>query len=391
MNTTVLSGTCTGSPEQVSNAILARFRDAHFTPQALLLFASTRCPLEQLVALLERALPDCKLVGASSAGEFTERSECSGCVAFFALAGELLFSSGWATQISADPVAAVSSAVASLPPLSLTHPHRTVLVFFDTFSGQGEETALLLSAMLGENVVLAGAAAADERMQRSVVAAGANCASDALALLCIDARAPVGIGVAHGHTPMSAPLRVTKAAGNQVYSIEGRPAWRVWVEHTRQAALANGTDPLLLDSPESFMQYLVLYEAGLSLGREFKVRAPLRRDADDSLSFACGIPEGAIIRIMQSSAEAQLDSARKAAQLAKERVGAPIAGALAFDCVCRKLILKDDFIHAVRAISDVIQAPLAGFETFGEVALSVGEMSGFHNTTTVVVAFPEST
>jgi methyl-accepting chemotaxis protein len=35
--------------------------------------------------------------------------------------------------------------------------------------------------------------------------------------------------------------------------------------------------------------------------------------------------------------------------------------------------------------------PVAGFETYGEIALDVGDMSGFHNTTTVVLAFPEGT
>ena len=33
-------------------------------------------------------------------------------------------------------------------------------------------------------------------------------------------------------------------------------------------------------------------------------------------------------------------------------------------------------------------APLAGFETYGEIALDVGAMSGFHNTTAVVLALP---
>jgi methyl-accepting chemotaxis protein len=33
-------------------------------------------------------------------------------------------------------------------------------------------------------------------------------------------------------------------------------------------------------------------------------------------------------------------------------------------------------------------APLSGFETYGEVALHDGSLSGFHNTTSVVLAFP---
>jgi methyl-accepting chemotaxis protein len=33
--------------------------------------------------------------------------------------------------------------------------------------------------------------------------------------------------------------------------------------------------------------------------------------------------------------------------------------------------------------------PLAGFETYGEIALDAGDLSGFHNTTTVVLAIPK--
>jgi len=32
--------------------------------------------------------------------------------------------------------------------------------------------------------------------------------------------------------------------------------------------------------------------------------------------------------------------------------------------------------------------PVAGLETYGEIALDAGDMSGFHNTTSVVLAFP---
>jgi methyl-accepting chemotaxis protein len=66
-----------------------------------------------------------------------------------------------------------------------------------------------------------------------------------------------------------------------------------------------------------------------------------------------------------------------------------IAGAIVFDCICRNLILGDEFHTAVKGISDELGgAPLAGYETYGEIALAAGDMSGFHNTTTVVLAFP---
>lgn len=65
-----------------------------------------------------------------------------------------------------------------------------------------------------------------------------------------------------------------------------------------------------------------------------------------------------------------------------------MAGAVVFDCICRNLILGDAFQSAVSAMHEELGgAPLAGFETYGEIALDAGDMSGFHNTTSVVLAF----
>ena len=65
------------------------------------------------------------------------------------------------------------------------------------------------------------------------------------------------------------------------------------------------------------------------------------------------------------------------------------AGAVVFDCVCRDMMLRGAFMSAVRGVSEELgDAPLAGCETFGEIARREGEATGFHNTTSVVLAFP---
>jgi methyl-accepting chemotaxis protein len=52
------------------------------------------------------------------------------------------------------------------------------------------------------------------------------------------------------------------------------------------------------------------------------------------------------------------------------------------------LILGAEFAGAVKGISSELGGvPVAGFETYGEIALDAGDMSGFHNTTTVVLNF----
>jgi methyl-accepting chemotaxis protein len=221
------------------------------------------------------------------------------------------------------------------------------------------------------------------------VGAGTRVASDAAVVASIFSKTPLGVGVCHGHEPLSRPLRVTRAAGNVVSEIEGRPAWSVWLDETRASAAARGVDVDALPR-EDEGAFLLRYEAGLAAGhREYKIRAPLSRAADGSISFACGVPEGSVIRITESVPERQVESARIAARRAKEQLGGPAAGALVFDCICRNLILDSDFSRAVRGMSEELGGvPLAGFETYGEIALNADDLSGFHNTTSVVLAFP---
>jgi methyl-accepting chemotaxis protein len=138
--------------------------------------------------------------------------------------------------------------------------------------------------------------------------------------------------------------------------------------------------------------YLLRYEAGLAAGTEYKIRAPLSRAEDGSISFACGIPEGSVIRITESAGDRQVESARCAAKRARDQLGGKrAAGAVVFDCICRNLILESEFGQAIKGMSEELgNVPVAGFETYGEIALDVGDMSGFHNTTSVVLVFPES-
>jgi methyl-accepting chemotaxis protein len=71
--------------------------------------------------------------------------------------------------------------------------------------------------------------------------------------------------------------------------------------------------------------------------------------------------------------------------------GGACAGAIVFDCICRNLILGPKFSDAVGAIRQELgDVPFAGFETYGEIALDAGDLSGFHNTTTVVLTIPAS-
>ncbi len=387
---TIATSLAYGSPEDASGRIIADLRmQLGGSPAFLVAFASTAQPLGSVAAALSDAFPTVPLVGASTAGEFTERGDAKSSVAVFALEGDYKVYTGIGHHLRADAERSVSAALEGLPRQMHGYPHCTALLLLDPLAGNGEEATLTAASLLGPDIPLAGGAAGDDlQMRATYLACGREATSDATVVALIFSRKPLGLGVCHGHAPLSRPLRVTKARGGVVYEIEGKRAWDVWLEETRAHAGSRGVDLSALRK-EDEGAYLLRYEAGLAAGNEYKIRAPLSRDASGSISFACGIAEGAVVRITESTPEKQIESAREAARRAHAQLEGPAAGALVFDCICRNLILGKDFGSAVHGMSEELGGvPLAGFETYGEIALAAGDMSGFHNTTSVVLAFP---
>jgi methyl-accepting chemotaxis protein len=393
MQTTIATALAEGTTAEASDGLVtmltAKLNGA--SPVLVLVFASTRQNLAEVLGAMNAAFPSASVLGASTAGEFTEERDTKGAVSALAVAGDFKVHAGLGLELRKDPEAAVRAALANAPADVPGYGHRTGILLLDPLSGAGEEATYVASMLLGEHTPLAGGAAGDDlKMVSTQIGLNDRVSSDAVVIATLYSRVPLSVGVCHGHTPLGRPMKVTKAEGNTVHEIDGRPAWDVWADTTREAAAAFGKVPEDLPA-EDVGAFLLTFEAGLDTGgEELKIRAPLVRNGDGSLNFACGIPQGAMIRITQSAPERQIDSARRAGARARVGLnGVPAAGALVFDCICRNLILGSSFQTAVRAVSNELgDVPVAGFETYGEIALSAGDMSGFHNTTTVVLAFP---
>ncbi len=348
-------------------------------------FASASFDLADVLATLGSRFPDAVVVGSTTAGEFTHEGDGNKTVALFALSGDYRVHAGMATGLAASPDGAVRAALEGQPSRLAGYPFRTHVVLLDALAGHGEEAALLVAATLGDVPLVGGAAGDDLAMTKTYVGLNGRAASDAIVVASIFSKKKLGVGVCHGHQPLSDPMKVTRANGSVVEEIDGRPAWDVWRERTRQRAKELGLDP-----EESPGAYLLRFEAGLRIGDEYKVRAPLAPKPGGGILFATPVLEGTVFRIMESDASAQIESAVVAAREARADMGGgAVEGALVFDCICRKLILGDRYVDALLSVSaELGGAPLAGFETYGEIAMNSGDMSGFHNTTTVVLAFP---
>lgn len=358
-----------------------------------LVFASSKYDLKSLVQSLRKELGDVPLMGCTTAGEFTEKQVVKESVALaaFSADADFQFQVAMDTGLNQDAMGCVKKVVDALPAKPDDMPHRAAILLHDGLAGRGEEAVLSANTILGANVSFAGGSAGDDlAFKETFVFCNDEIAKDSVAICVIDSKNPVGIGVKHGHSPVTDSLTVTKAKENVLYEVNGEPAWDVWKREMAQEAKNSGIDVETLKEASEIGQFLIRYEMGLATATEYKVRVPLSKNDDGSLNFACTIPEGAKFKIMKSPKEEQIASAEQAAKFALEQMkGKAPAGAVVFDCVCRGIILGDEFEKGVQAISGIIgNIPLIGFETYGEICRRSGQFSGFHNTTTVVMLFP---
>ena len=334
------------------------------------MFVSSKYRYEEVLKGVRLVSGNVPLIGCSSASEFTEeRVTKNSVVCAFISTGAHKFYTTVAERLSADPRKALTDAALAVPSEDPEFPHRSAIMLVDALAGIGEDVCRAAVSAFGPDIRLAGGAAADNlTFNNCCVFRDDKAYSDSLSLCMIDSKTPVGIGVQHGHLAISPPLTLTKAVGNVVFEIDNLPAWEVWKEYTRHKAYFKNIDVDRLETKSEIGAFLLQYEAGLLAGENYKIRAPLAVNSDASINFACVMEQGSVIRIMESpSKDWQIESAKAAALAAVESAkGVRLAGAIVFDCICRNLILENEFRTAITEIKKVIgNIPLIGLRPLG--------------------------
>lgn len=357
-----------------------------------------------------------ELIGCSSAGEFTEKGvvEQSVTVALVS-SGNLQFFTGFGTGLDEDIEACIQEAVSSLPWDVEGYPYKAAINLHDGLVGKGETIANLTKQKLGPHIPVAGGSAGDDlQLEATHVFRNHEVAQNAVAVALVASKEPIPMTVQHGHEPVSEPITVTEAEGNTIHELDGKPAFERWKKVVREPAMEQyGVDVDELDpDSEDFAKMLNRFELGAPIEAEeeeklglfdrirrlwgdepepeYKIRWPgLTSTTDGPLEFAVDIEGDDELRVMHSGDQNQIESVRRAAREAVDQGDTGVAGGFVYDCICRAAILGDDFEQTVEAIDEELGAPFAGFETYGEICMNMSDMSGFHNTTSVVMLLPE--
>lgn len=370
----------------------ARSGQGERVPDVGFLFASPRYDLDRLVRLARAELANTSWLAASTAGEFTERGFTRGGVSLFLVSfGKTEHAVGFAPVMGDDPVGLVAELRAT--DSASTPEHRRAgrgfpitLLLGDGLSPIFERAVIELRRTVSDEHLIAGAGAGDDlALVRTAVGTHEGATFGAAAALHLWSEVPWATGIAHGLSPASKRMSVTRARGNLVYEIDGKPAFECY----REYAALRGVDLDKVPLPE----FLVQNELGVMLFDDLvRVRAPLAVGSDGELVCAGEVPEGAQVCIVRGEPDVILDAARTAARQARDGLrGASAAGLLVFSCVCRNRTLGSNYPREVAAIRDVFpDVPLAGFSSYGEVARDPGRLDGYHNNSVVIVAIPQN-
>lgn len=354
------------------------------------LFVSPDHDLRAALAAACKASSCSEIIGCTTAGEITERGLVHQGIAVLLVASTTSAARvSFAERLKADAQGVarkLSSCVGDLRKQMGTRDarHLTTVLLTDGLSGTAEQLVTDLYDRGQGSLQIVGGAAGDEgKFKVTHVGAGEAGSSDAAAALHVFSATPWGVGVNHGLRSTTKQMRVTRAAGNVVFELDGEPAFAIYVRH----AAARGIELTL----ENAAPYLVGNELGIHFfERIIRARAPLAVGADGSLSCAAEIPQGSMVSILDGDHGSMVEAARSAALEARDHLGgAETAGVLLFDCVCRGMILREAFHREIEAVRSVFgDVPTAGFLTYGEIARYRGRLDGWHNATAVVVAIP---
>jgi hypothetical protein len=355
-------------------------------PDAVILFASSQFDYVPLLQAIQRGCAPGVLVGCSSAGEFVSGNRGEGAASAVAIRSKTMrFTAGLGRNLRADRHGAAAEIASSFKGLT-THeyPHRAALLLADALAGYTDDFIEQLSiATLGNYRFFGGGAGDDARFTKTHVFCGTEAVTDAAVALEILSTKPIGVGVSHGWETASEPLRVTEANGSTVISLNAMPAVEVFEEHAETTGQRfDRNDPI------PFFLHNVL---GIDTGSGFKLRVPLAVLEDGSIGCASDIPTGATVHIMKTTAQSAADAAMRAVSSALgDMRGTQPEVALFFDCVATRLRMGGEFGMEMDALERALgNVPYAGCNTYGQIARSEGQFSGFHNCTATVALLPD--
>ncbi len=232
-------------------------------------------------------------------------------------------------------------------------------------NSRGYELLEMLKAKsLGSVSVVGGSAADDWRLETNAVLLGRNVYVDGVLIAVFETRLQVGVAMAHGFRPTGLATTVTETNGQELLTLDRRPA-------------ADAIAELVGKSGEALAGKHVTLTSGRAIGiadamGQFGLTVCTFMTPQRGVRMAQPVAPGTVLRIMEPDPANMKTAGAEAVRKAMLR-GAVTKPAIALVnyCALRARLIGDD--RAQHEIADMANpmgnAPLVGFCSFGEAGL----------------------
>ncbi|MGB0930894.1 MAG: FIST signal transduction protein [Chitinophagales bacterium] len=231
--------------------------------------------------------------------------------------------------------------------------------------------------------IFGGMAGDDAAMIETYVFTNDQKANNGLATIVLNADKIAVKGLAlSGWEPLGAINTITKAEGNVIYSINGKPALEIFKDFFGEYHSINEEDGTVAIATAQ-------YPIQVKRKEEYVLRAPLNANEENgSLVMAGPVREGEEFRFSIAPGfeiiEKTVDGFKK---FQEENQDADAL--ILFSCLARHLSLGPLVEQEIEGISELWDAPLVGFFTYGEIGKNAHGASNFYNETCSLVTLKE--
>lgn len=262
---------------------------------------------------------------------------------------------------------------------------RGVLVLSDGLSVNGTDLVRGLNAGLPDGVVVSGGLAGDgASFKRTwVLRDGRPATGTVTAVGFYGDRVRLGHGSKGGWDVFGPERTVTRAEGNVLFELDGKPALALYKHYLGDRAA---------ELPASALLFPLALRSGRADDKRL-VRTVLSVDEGaQSMTFAGDIPQGHLAQLMRANFDRLIDGAGESAVMTRADGDGGACLAVAISCVGRRLVLGERAPEELERTLESLPkgAMQTGFYSYGELSPYANGACDLHNQTMTLTTIGEA-
>lgn len=363
--------------EEIQSALQQATNDG-FIPTLAIVFISIKQDRKTVCELLKAKGVD--VFGATSCGEFINDHQSEGEIVMLLLD----VSRDYFTMVIEDVESTDVDRAASLLAKKALHRFKAP-TFLLTCSGvygdgqyfDGDTLVKTLVRELGDDCVFFGGMAGDDwNIMNSYIFTGQKESGHGIAALIFDGAKISLHGMAiHGWKPLGIARRVTKSAGNKIYSIDGKSAVDMYLKYLGMTEKTGDESFDIFKDLSIHFPFIAKREDGETI-----IKSPRSIDKESgALVMDMEMQDGAEFYFTTPPDFGISEEIIAEAAIVKNNLDGRADALLIFSCAGRPPVLGPLTTLENNGLAEVWQTPMAGFYTYGEFGRTKNGRQHFHS------------